>query len=481
MAMLAVKSATNGFVDTAVSTPRKRVPKLEGDISSVFASLAGDKKTQLPPRFGQLKREIIGQHGKAILESWKRLIPVVEAKVREANAKGPSIFPEVEFADIVNGKVDPDSIDRIKRAGVCIVRNAIPKEEAAELLSDVRDYIQTNPTTKGNLNSQSKLIIGFPADDPQIWELYWSQSQLRARSHPSTLQTTTWLNTAFFHTRDPSVISLSRQLSYADRLRIRHPGDAKFALGPHVDGGGLERWEIPTYRKVYHEILTGNWENFDSYDATHRATANMEMYATAGGCSVFRSWQGWLSLSETGPNEGTLKVFPSLKEASAYWILRPFVRLNSCGEWELDTSSTEFHGAAPGRGQELFPRSHPHLGLPNSLPSLPIMRPGDFVFWQGDAIHAVESVHEGKNQAIVMYIPSVPLCDMNVDYIRAQREAFLEGIPPPDFPGGIGESKHVGKGQGCEIKGNTARAAFGLERFQGEEDIIKRANTILGF
>jgi len=34
-------------------------------------------------------------------------------------------------------------------------------------------------------------------------------------------------------------------MSYYDRLRIRKPGDSKFALGPHIDGGSLERWEDP--------------------------------------------------------------------------------------------------------------------------------------------------------------------------------------------------------------------------------------------
>src|SRR5579859_1868595 len=324
-------------------------------------------------------------------------------------------------------------------------------------------------------------MTGFPAADPQIWELYWSQSQLRARSHPNTLTATTWLNTAFFHTDNSDTLSLEHQLSYADRLRIRHPGDAKFALGPHVDGGGIERWEDTTYRKVYRQILTGNWEKFDSFDATHRAEANMEMYSTAGGCSVFRTWQGWLSLSETGPNEGTLKVFPFLKEATAYWILRPFVRQNDSGIWELDTSSSQFHGARPGRGQELYPDTHPHLGLPDSLPSLPIMRPGDFVFWQGDSIHAVEAKHEGQNEAIVMYIPSVPLCDMNVDYIKVQKEAFLKGIPPPDFPGGVGESNHVGRGEESALNGYVGRAGFGFEKFQGDGEVVKRANAILGF
>ena len=109
------------------------------------------------------------------------------------------------------------------------------------------------------------------------------------------------------------------------------------------------------------------------------------------------------------------------------------------------------------------------------------MRPGDFVFWQGDSIHAVEFVHRGTNEAIVIYIPSVPMCDMNVDYIKAQKEAFLKGIPPPDFPGGVGESRHVGKGEEASLNGVTARSAFGLEKFQGEGDVVRRANAILGF
>jgi Protein of unknown function (DUF1479) len=150
MTILASMNATNGLLSPASTfVPRKRPPKEEGDISSVFASLNGDRSQELPPRFAQLKREIIGERGDAILASWKRLIPVVEAKVREANERGPSIFPEVEFEDVKNNNVDEATIQRIEQTGVCIIRNTISKNEAAELLSDVRKYIKDNPTTKG--------------------------------------------------------------------------------------------------------------------------------------------------------------------------------------------------------------------------------------------------------------------------------------------------------------------------------------------
>ena len=150
MAMLASMNAANGASAPALAfKSRKRFPKEEGDISSVFASLSGGNAQELPLRFARLKREIIGEHGEALLASWKRLIPVIEGAVREATEHGPSIFPEVEFEDVRNNKVDAAIIDRIKQTGVCIIRNAIPKKEAAELLSDVRKYIKDNPTTKG--------------------------------------------------------------------------------------------------------------------------------------------------------------------------------------------------------------------------------------------------------------------------------------------------------------------------------------------
>lgn len=60
-------------------------------------------------------------------------------------------------------------------------------------------------------------------------------------------------------------VSITAPLLYSDRLRIRRPGDAKFALGPHMDGGSIERWEDPDYRKVFEKILQGHWEEFDAF------------------------------------------------------------------------------------------------------------------------------------------------------------------------------------------------------------------------
>lgn len=58
-----------------------------------------------------------------------------------------------------------------------------------------------------------------------------------------------------------------------------------------------------------------------------------------------------------------------------------------------------------------------------------------------------------------MYIPAVPLTQLNAQYVKDQRESFLQAIPPPDFPGGVGESNFKGTGKESDVRESTARNA----------------------
>jgi len=86
----------------------------------------------------------------------------------------------------------------------------------------------------------------------------------------------------------------------------------------------------------------------------------------------------------------------------------------------------------------------------------------------------------------VMYIPAVPLTKRNWEYVKAQREAFVQGIPPADFPGGCGETGFVGKASVDDVRGQTARRAMGLEPFDEasagydlEKQLIREVNAEL--
>lgn len=148
--------------------------------------------------------------------------------------------------------------------------------------------------TKSKLQTANRIPTAFPAKSPAVYELYWSPSQLRARSHPSLLKAQKFLMSMWHSSSPATKLCVQHPLTYADRLRVRLPGDSGFALGAHVDGGSLERWEDPQYSAVYSKIFRGEWEGYDAYDARHRVTATMDLYNGAGSCAMFRMWQGWV-------------------------------------------------------------------------------------------------------------------------------------------------------------------------------------------
>lgn len=136
--------------------------------------------------------------------------------------------------------------------------------------------------------------------------------------------------------------------------------------------------------------------------------------------------------------------------------------------WSLDLESTAFPGSPLGRSQELNDDTHPHLQLDRTLLSMKTVRPGDQVWWHCDSIHAVESEHKGKNASSVLYIPSVPLTEANARYVKDQRDNYLARIPPPDFPGGEGESRFKGTGGDNDIATAEGKQAMGMAPLQVE-------------
>jgi len=91
-----------------------------------------------------------------------------------------------------------------------------------------------------------------------------------------------------------------------------------------------------------------------------------------------------------------------------------------------------------------------------------------------------------------MYIPVCPTTELNAEYIARQRDTFLAGYPAPDFPGGKGESEHVGrpnaeyiaekaKDQGLRSMGLSKLSKMDWEQTSGAAEAIRRANQLLGF
>ena len=112
-----------------------------------------------------------------------------------------------------------------------------------------------------------------------------------------------------FKNEEYKVFDPNRELSYADRIRRREPGDDSLGLSPHCDAGSVERWIDPSYQKIYNDIFADRFKNFNPFDAKFRdRTIEFESPAVA---HVFRTFQGWTALTEQGPKDGTCLLYTS--------------------------------------------------------------------------------------------------------------------------------------------------------------------------
>ncbi|KAK9477666.1 hypothetical protein V1514DRAFT_333103 [Lipomyces japonicus] len=460
--------------------------KAAGDISSVFPSLSGIAQVPLPARLADVQRLIVRGREQELADSWTRLLASLQDEIAQIKRQGSAVIPTLDFnrdveTDDKTGQVKFASqsiVQDIKTRGVVVLKNVIPPDVARSFKVDAETYINANPQ-----------VIGFPKHSPSVYELYWSRSQVRARSHANLIKAQAAIM-SLWHSSQPSAKLTTRHpLSYADRLRIRLPGDAQFTLGPHIDGGSIERWEDPEYVRVYASILRdAAWEKYDPFDYAHRVNAKTDMYNGSGACSMFRMFQGWVAMSSTGPCQGTLKVYPLLKHATAYTLLRPF--FDPVDGANFVAPSNSFPNTALGAGQELNHLTHPHLNLPEAMTAVPHVEPGDYVLWHCDTIHSVERHHHGQSDSSVLYIPAVPMTLPNLRYLKRQRDAFNLLSPPPDFPdaGGVGEREFKGAATAADFANDYGARAAGhhnikwdhtLAQDQIEKELLQSANQIL--
>jgi len=99
-------------------------------------------------------------------------------------------------------------------------------------------------------------------------------------------------------------------------------------------------------------------------------------------------------------------------------------------------------------------------------------------------------VHNGQSDSSVLYIPICPVTGSNAHYLLRQKNAFLEGTPGPDFPGGQGESEHINRPTESYLRSHAdweGLRAAGFERLVatdldglGAIGAIGKANEVLG-
>jgi len=354
-------------------------------------------------------------------------------QIERERRRGIEPVPEVDFAELE--RVDDAQRDRIRQRGCLVIRNVFDDGRVNAWNDGLARYLESNHyleklKTSGAVDNYFSTLASAR---PQIYGVYWSRAQMEARTDPAMSRARAFLNGLWrFDGPDGPVCDPRRDLVYADRVRFREPGDSSLGLSPHVDAGSIERWIDPAYHgKVYRDVFGGDLSNYRPFDAWGR-TEIREIPSPAV-CRMFRTFQGWTALTAQGPNDGTLQLLP-VADAMAWMLLRAL---------QDDVPDDELCGAAACRAMMIVKEYHGLLL--EGYGSIPLMQPGDAIFWHPDVLHGVEDAHRGTGYSSVMYIAPAPDCAKNREYARLQQAAFESGLSAPDFAPDNFEVDFVGR------------------------------------
>ncbi|KAK1772289.1 hypothetical protein QBC33DRAFT_520752 [Phialemonium atrogriseum] len=493
-------------------------------------SFYGTEPVPLPSRFAQIKRNLVAGHESQLEASWARLLDALREEVDHIQNLGPNLTPSIDFANVDDPSKTADFARDLKRYGVGVVRGVMPKADADVCISETVKYLETKQDFKAP-----------SAQDPTCFDFFWTPAQVRTRAHPNVLHAQKFAMSLWDNQADDRMATRF-PICYADRLRIHGvtvgsmgDGAAKGNVTPpvnasgngtptgasaalelpgdftsstviaQVDNGSLERWEPDGYGRggTYDAVFEGAWESYDPWDPTGRVSTTSDLYNGYGACSIFRMYQGVLALSTIGP--GMIRLLPSPKLATAYFLLRPFFSPKvkapenerdgpeweaylDASNWQLDREqSTIIHGAVPGHAQRLTELWHPHLHLRRTLVTIPTLQPGDYIMWHPDLAYHITSNGSiaasraatpppdepaTPNVSILVYLPAAPLTQTNALYLARQRKTFQRGHPGPDFDAtgsGLGtEASHTGRpgeAEIAEVGGPAGLQAMGLAPF----------------
>jgi len=369
------------------------------------------------------EKKILQDKSKNYKENFSKIENFIKKEILhiEASKKsGSDIIPEISFKDLYSNLIEFKN--EVKNRGCVVIRDVFDDNLITQMNKDLGQYIEENNYYEDQKKKADidKYFSDLKSGKPQIFGLYWSKTQVNIRQSHELDVVKKWLNKLWIHKHNgQTIFDPDSELVYADRVRRREPGDKTLGLSPHCDAGSVERWIDKGYQSVYEKIFTDNFKKYNPFDAAHRnKTKEIESPAVS---HVFRTFQGWVALTEQGPGDGTLQLIPIAK-SMAFILTRALMD---------DVDENDLCGSKPARALSVNPTYHSLLL--RGLVSIPKMNPGDTVWWHPDVVHAVEDEHSGKGYSNVVYVGSTPYCEKNLAYAKKQSQKFLEGKSPPDF------------------------------------------------
>ena len=173
---------------------------------------------ELDPSLIDVKKSIVSEYGAQALQvSWMKTCNALVAITAEISKNKTSMIPDMTFDEFM--AIDSAGKAELKELGCFVVRGVIDRNEADTWFDDLKSFVDKNDTSIG----------GWPKETPFMKKLYYSSTQMKARSHPRSLAVQKELN-SWWSQDDETTFE---PLTYVDACRIRPPG-IPFQGGPRI-------------------------------------------------------------------------------------------------------------------------------------------------------------------------------------------------------------------------------------------------------
>ncbi len=96
-------------------------------------------------------RERIVASGRSVEEVFAVVEERVAARVAEIQAekaRGETVWPVIDYADIENGTVSPEQIAKLRRRGCLVVRGHFERDQALSWDADIVEYVEKQPVLR---------------------------------------------------------------------------------------------------------------------------------------------------------------------------------------------------------------------------------------------------------------------------------------------------------------------------------------------
>lgn len=159
-----------------------------------------------------------------MMELWGELEERIETRLEEMQREPDSWIPSIHVEDILNDRVDPGVVARLKKTGVIKIRGTLTREHASRLNTEMEQEVRfclgvdaANPASYENI---------YDPQDPKaftlggVQEMYYTRAQFEARENVNMLKVRVWLNRVwdYMDPADNSCLFLPEaELCYIDR------------------------------------------------------------------------------------------------------------------------------------------------------------------------------------------------------------------------------------------------------------------------